>query len=220
MPLFVFVCESKGRSLFNDALENSSFQLLLQSGLIRRLPRTCVLVHFEFFSVLIKLCFQDPKVHHLCQSRLDCRWWRIQVHIPFSYWTNTQYHSNMDFMQPTPPPPEGGRGGWLFPENGRWPPHVGGVRLGWRLGWKTIFLIVSRGQTIHPTPVWGPHTEPKFRADRNRAIVWTKRPKKMPLFDRNVPKWPVLGYTHFLAPAHFPYRHGQVLKTKKVSNLI
>ena len=109
---------------------------------------------------------------------------------------------------------------WLFPENGRWPPHVGGVRLGWRLGWKTIFLIVSRGQTIHPTPVWGPHTEPKFRADRNRAIVWTKRPKKMPLFDRNVPKWPVLGYTHFSHPDHFPYRHGQVLKAKKVPNVI
>ena len=104
--------------------------------------------------------------------------------------------------------PQGEVGGWLFPENDRSSPHVGGVRLGRRLGWKTTFWTVSRGRTIHPTPFGGPHTEPKCRADRNRAVVWTLRPKEMPLFDKNVPKWPVLGYTHFLECAHFPYRHG------------
>ena len=67
-------------------------------------------------------------------------------------------------MQPTPPPPEGGR--WAvgcFRKMAVAPPHIGGVRLGRRLGQKTIFLIVSRSQTIHPTPVWRPLMEPKFR---------------------------------------------------------
>ena len=40
------------------------------------------------------------------------------------------------------------------------------------------------------------------------------------IWARNVPKWPVLGYRHFLAPDHFPYCHGQVLKAKKVPNVI
>ena len=98
------------------------------------------------------------------------------------------------FMQPTPPPPVGRRlGVGCFREMTVRPPRVGGVRLGRGLGRKTTFWTVSRGRTIHPTPFGGPHTEPKCRADRNRAVVWTLRPKEMPLFDKNVPKWPVLG---------------------------
>ena len=48
------------------------------------------------------------------------------------------HHLTLQFCN-QPPLPQGEVGGWLFPGNDRSSPHVGGVRLGRRLGRKTTF---------------------------------------------------------------------------------
>ena len=56
-------------------------------------------------------------------------------------------------MQPTPPPPEGGRWGfWLFPENGRWPPHQKNKKNATSWVWWLFSLKEKFSKTSNPKP--------------------------------------------------------------------